>query len=99
MSSGEQKALGHHGVSRLEDLAKLKVVVDTSDLRPYDLKSYLQKTQKVHDLSTDPIVGAKLDWLVERAQYMLGGIRPSSPYASRNPLDAMANGYRIRQPP
>ena len=37
----------------------------------------------MHELSTDPIVGAKLDWLVERAQYMLGGIRPSSPNASK----------------
>ena len=35
-------------------------------------------------LATDRVVGAKLDWLVQRAQYMLGGIRPSSPYASKS---------------
>jgi hypothetical protein len=85
LSRGEQKALGHHGIQRLEDLAKLKVVMDTADLRPYDFKAIpAQDAQKVHEVSTDPVVGGKLDWLVERAQYMLGGIRPSSPYASKN---------------
>ena len=52
---------------------------------PTTSKPYLPKTpKKVHELSTDPVVGAKLDWLVERAQYMFGGIRPSSPYASKS---------------
>lgn len=85
LTRGEQKALGHHGIGRLEDLAKLKVVVDTVDLHPYDFKTIRAKDpEKVQELSTDPIVGAKLDWLVERAQYMLSGIRPKSPYASKN---------------
>ncbi len=85
LSRGEQKALGHHGVAHLEDLAKLKAVVDTANLRPYDFKVIPAKDpDKVHELSTDPIIGAKLDWLVERAQYMLGGIRPGSPHASRS---------------
>ena len=60
-------------------------MIDTTNLRPYDFKTIPAKDpRKVHELSTDPIVGAKLDWLVERAQYMLGGIRPSSPYASKS---------------
>ncbi len=85
LSRGEQKALGHHGVAKLEDLAKLKAVVDTANLRPYDFKTILPKDpQKVHELSTDPIIGSKLDWLIQRAQYMLGGIRPNSPYASKS---------------
>jgi hypothetical protein len=85
LSRGEQKALGHYGVERLEDLARLKVVMDTSDLRPYDFKSIpARDAEKVHLLATDRVVGAKLDWLVQRAQYMLGGIRPSSPFASRS---------------
>jgi hypothetical protein len=85
LSRGEQKALGHHGIKRLEDLAKLKVVVDAYDLRPYDFKTIpALDAEKVQALSTDPIVGAKLDWLVLRAQYMLGGIRPNSPYVSKN---------------
>ena len=85
LSRGEQKALGHHGIEQLEDLAKLKVVVDTADLRPYDFKAIPSRdAQKVQAVSTDPVVGSKLDWLVERAQYMLGGIRPSSPYASKS---------------
>ena len=84
LSRGEQKALGHHGVERLEDLAKLRVVMDASDLRPYDFKAIpARDTAKVGSLATDPVVGAKLDWLIQRAQYMLGGIRPSSPYASK----------------
>lgn len=85
LSRGEQKALGQHGIKHLEDLAKLKVVFDKLDLRPYDFKTIPSNhPQKVHELSTDPIIGAKLDWLIERAQYMLGGIRPSSPHASKN---------------
>ena len=85
LSRGEQRALGHYGVKRLEDLARLKVVMDTSDLRPYDFKSIpAREPEKVREIATDRVVGAKLDWLVQRAQYMLGGIRPSSPYASKS---------------
>ncbi len=85
LSRGEQNALRHHGIVKLEDLAKLKVVVDTTDLRPYDFKIIpARDLKKVHELSTDPVVGAKLDWLIERAQYMLSGIRPGSMYASKS---------------
>jgi hypothetical protein len=85
LSRGEQKALGHHGIAKLEDLARLKPAVDTANLRHYDFKTIPAKDpQKVHELSTDPVIGAKLDWLIQRAQYMLGGIRPSSPNASRS---------------
>jgi len=85
LSRGEQKALRHHGVSKLEDLAKLKPVFDTYSLRPYDFKNLpADDPKKVHELSTDPIVGSKLDWLIERAQYMLSGIRPGSSYASKS---------------
>ncbi len=85
LSRGEQKALRYHGVSKLEDLAKLKPVLDAYSLRPYDFKILpANDPQKVRELSTDPIVGSKLDWLIERAQYMLSGIRPNSSYASKN---------------
>ena len=85
LSRGEQKALGHHGVERLEDLAKLKPVLDNSNLRPYDFVTIpFSDAEKIHALATDPIVGGKLDRLVQRAQYMLGGIRPSSHFANRN---------------
>ncbi len=99
LSRGEQKALGHHGIKRLEDLAKLKVVIDSANLRPYDFKTIRAKDpEKVQELSTDPIVGAKLDWLVERAQYMLGGIRPNSPYANKSRWMPWLTGTRLRQP-
>jgi hypothetical protein len=85
LSRGEQKALRHHGIERLEDLAKLKVVLDTSDLHPYDFKDPPAKDSlKVKEISADPIVGPKLDWLVQRAQYMLGGIRQNSSHASKS---------------
>jgi hypothetical protein len=85
LSRGEQKALSHYGIDKLEDLAKLKFVPQNTDLRPYDFKNLpARDPQKVHLLSTDPIVGPKLDWLIERAQYMLGGIRPSSQFANKN---------------
>ena len=85
LSRGEQRALGHYGIKRLEDLARLKVVMESSDLRPYDFKSIpALDAEKVRLLATDRVVGAKLDWLVQRAQYMLGGIRPSSSYASKS---------------
>ncbi len=84
LSRGEQNALRHYGIERLEDLAKLKPVVDTTDLRPYDFKiTPAKEGEKVNALSTDPIIGSKLDWLIQRAQYMLSGIRPSSPYANK----------------
>ncbi len=85
LSRGEQKALGHYGIKRLEDLAKLKVVKDAQALRPYDFEAVPAKDPKmVNLLSTDRVVGAKLDWLIQRAQFMLGGIRPESPYANRS---------------
>jgi len=87
LTRGEQKALGHHGIAKLEDLAKLKPVVDAANLRPYEFKTIPPREserQKVHELSTDPIIGPKLDWLIQRAQYMIGGIRPSSPHASKS---------------
>ncbi len=85
LSRGEQRAFGHYGVKRLEDLARLKVVMDSNDLRPYDFKSIpALDAETVRLLATDRVVGAKLDWLVQRAQYMLGGIRPSSSNASKS---------------
>jgi len=85
LSRGEQKALRGHGISKLEDLAKLKPLFDAYSLRPYDFRNIpANDPKKVHELSTDPIIGSKLDWLIERAQYMLNGIRPGSRYASKS---------------
>ena len=107
LSRGEQRSLGRYSVKHLEDLAKLKPVVDTNDLRPYDFKSIPAKDdEKVRLISADRVVGAKLDWLIQRSQYMLGGIRPGSPFASKSkympwltgtgygglPEDASSNG-------
>jgi hypothetical protein len=84
LSRGEQSVLRNYKVERLEDLAGLKVVPDASTLRPYDFKgSQALDVEKVRLLSTDPVIGSKLDGLVERAQFMLGGIRPMSPFAMK----------------
>ena len=84
LTRGEQKALRQQGISRLEDLAKLKVVPKPDDLRPYNFKEIpALDTQKVQVLSSDPVIGAKLDRLIQRSQFMLYGIRPSSPYTNK----------------
>ena len=60
-------------------------MLESSNLRPNDFKSIPAKDdEKVRLLAADRVVGAQLDWLVQRAQYMLGGIRPSSPSASKS---------------
>ncbi len=84
LSRGEQNALRNHGVERLEDLGRLKVVPDAGSLRPYDFKGLpAVDFDRVSLLAADPVVGSKLDWLVERAQFMLGGIRPNSSFAMK----------------
>jgi len=85
LTRGEQNVLRGYGIEKLEDLARLKVLPDADRLRPYDFKGLAARdVEKVSLLSTDPVVGARLDWLVQRAQFMLGGIRPGSPFASRS---------------
>ena len=84
LTRGEQKALSQQGILRLEDLAKLKVVPKTEDLRPYNFKEIpAVDQQKVQVLSSDPVIGGKLDRLIQRAQFMLSTIRPNSPYANK----------------
>jgi hypothetical protein len=85
LTRGEQNVLRSYGVEKLEDLARLKVLPDAGSLRPYDFKGLAARdVEKVSFLATDPVIGARLDWLVQRSQFMLGGIRPSSPFASKS---------------
>lgn len=85
LSRGEQSALNRHGIITVDDLAKLRYPVNEFTVRPYDFKPALvREPEKILEISTDPIVGAKLNWLIERSQYMLTGIQPSSPYASKS---------------
>ena len=84
LTRGEQKALKSHGIFHLEDLAKLKVVPNSDDQRPYNFKDIPALDQpKVQLLSADSVIGAKLDKLIQRAQFMLYGIRPNSPYVNK----------------
>lgn len=84
LTRGEQKALRQHGIFKLEDLARLKAAPKPDDLRPYNFKEVTAlEPKKVVQLSADPVVGAKLDRLIQRAQFMLFGIRPSSPLVNR----------------
>jgi len=84
LTRGEQKALRQHGILKLEDLAKLKAVPRQEEQKPYNFKEIRAlDNQKVQSLSADPIIGGKVDRLIQRAQFMLFGIRPISPYANR----------------
>ncbi len=85
LSRGEQNALGLYGIERLEDLAKLKFVPDASVQRPYNFKEIPSRdAEKVKTLSTDLVIGPKIDKIVQRAQFMLGGIRPDSPFVNKS---------------
>lgn len=84
LTRGEQNALKHHGILRLEDLARLKYVPDQGAQRPYNFKEIPAKdTQKVQQLSADLIIGPRLDRIVQRAQFMLFGIQPNSPHTNK----------------
>jgi hypothetical protein len=84
LTRGEQNALKNHGISRLEDLAKLKSPLEMNDQKPYNFKEIPAKDKaKVQVLSTDPVVGPRLDRLIQRSQYMLSIIRPSSPNSAK----------------
>ena len=83
LSRGEQNALRHYGIERLEDLARLKFVPDLQDQRPYSFKEVRFRDEKVRQLAADPVLGAKLDRIIQRSQFMLYGIRPNSPYANK----------------
>jgi hypothetical protein len=77
LTRGEQKALGQQGILRLEDLARLKAAPKPEELRPYNFNEIpaLDK-EKVQLLSSDPIIGGKLDKLIQRAQFMLTLMHP-----------------------
>jgi len=84
LTRGEQKALNQQGILKLEDLARLKVVPKQDELRPYNFKEIQGlDTKKVQLLSSDPVIGGKLDKLIQRAQFMLSTIRSNSPFANK----------------
>ncbi|MCW4009361.1 MAG: AAA domain-containing protein [Candidatus Bathyarchaeota archaeon] len=84
LTRGEQHALEQYGIRKLEDLARLKFVPDSYSQKPYNFKEIpARETQKVKALSSDLIIGPKLDRIIQRAQFMLGWIRPSSPYVNK----------------
>jgi hypothetical protein len=83
LTRGEQKALNQQGIFYIEDLAILKVVPKPDELRSNNFKEIASLSpEKVQALSSDPVIGAKLDRLIQRAQFMLATIRPSSPHAN-----------------
>jgi CRISPR/Cas system-associated exonuclease Cas4 (RecB family) len=84
LTRGEQHALQKQGIKQLEDLARLKVVPDACSQKPYNFKEIpAREPKKVKALSADLIIGPKLDRMVQRAQFMLGWIRPKSPYVNK----------------
>lgn len=83
LSRGEQKALRKHGINRLEDLAKLMRVPDSGSQMPYNFNAVSARNpEKVQELSSDHVIGPKLEKIVQRAQFMLGGIKPGNEFAN-----------------
>ncbi len=84
LSRGEQNALKRHGLLKLEDLARLKFIPQPSDLRPFNFSEIRSRdVSKVQQLSTDSVIGVKLDRIIQRAQFMLFGIRPNSLFVNK----------------
>jgi hypothetical protein len=74
----------HYGITRLEDLAKLKYVPDINLQKPYNFREIpARDPEKVQELSTDLVIGPNLDRMVQRAQFMLNGLHPSNPYVNK----------------
>jgi hypothetical protein len=87
LSRGEQSALKSHEIFSLSDLARLRLPANNYNIKPNESKTApardAQCSRKIHELSTDPIIGAKINWLIERSQYMLGTIHPESQFANK----------------
>jgi hypothetical protein len=84
LTRGEQNALRNFGIRTLEDLARLKYVPDVNAQRPYNFREIAARDQqKVKELSADLVIGPKLDRMIQRAQFMLYGIRGNSPFANK----------------
>jgi hypothetical protein len=84
LTRGQQRALKHYGIERLEDLAKLKVVPEINQQRPNNFREIpARDRKKVQELSTDLVIGPGLDRMIQRAQFMLNGIRPTCPCVNR----------------
>jgi hypothetical protein len=96
LTRGEQNALRHFGIERLEDLAKLKFVPDINLQRPNNFREIpARDTQKVQALSSDLVIGPNLDRMIQRAQFMLNGIRPTCQFVNetRNAPWLTGTGY------
>jgi AAA domain/PD-(D/E)XK nuclease superfamily len=84
LTRGEQNALRSHGIKKLEDLARLKYVPDVNAQRPYNFREVAARNpEKVKTLSADLVIGPKLDRMIQRAQFMLYGIRGNSPFVNK----------------
>jgi hypothetical protein len=84
LTRGEQRALSNYGIQRLEDLARLKLVPEINQQKPYNFREIpARDAAKVQELSADLVIGPNLDRMVQRAQFMLNGIRPACPYVNR----------------
>jgi hypothetical protein len=83
LSRGEQKALRKHGIEKLVDLARLKLLPDSGKQTPYNFREIRARdSEKVKELSSEHAIGPKLDHIVQRAQFMLHGIRPGNEFAN-----------------
>lgn len=76
LTEGEQQVLKEHGITKVEELAALKNAPE--DPRPYVYENLeVVEEEAVKSLLNEPIVGDKLDDLVQQAQSMLEKLNPS----------------------
>jgi predicted RecB family nuclease len=96
LTRGEQNALRRHGIEKLEDLARLKKPLDPREQFPNNFKEIpAVDIEKVKELSSNPVIGRKLNHIIQRAQFMLGPIKPTSKFIidRKTPPWITATGY------
>ena len=73
LTEGEQRVLNDHEIENISQLAALKEVPDSPQPDEYtELDS--RDDEKVQDLLDEPVIGDRLDNIVQRAQAVIGGI-------------------------
>jgi hypothetical protein len=93
LTRGEQNALKHFGIEHLEDLAKLKFVPDGNSQRPNNFREVpARDAKKVQALTSDLVIGPNLDRFIQRAQFMLNGIRPTCNNANKTRMAPWITG-------
>lgn len=84
LTEGEQQVLESHGITTVGELASLKRKPE--DPLPWEFRELNSVDDaKVKALLNEPIIGDKLDEIVQRAQGLLGRLKPDHEHAADEP--------------